>query len=202
MKVNTESKFARANIEAFYREAGLVFILDAFVIALIWLAFLFYGNPKEDEIDQAVLFAVIFMVPYLIFSYFSHHRIAILGFIDTKREDVIKRSAEIYRYKSSDITYSKSYKSVMSLLFPKEMDVDRYKVYYLDEAGKKRFFRLVMSRKKDGIFFDSFIWHKPSQPVEIYYLKRSKVLVSIQLISGEIYDSRTQYGVFEMNRGI
>jgi hypothetical protein len=203
MSVGLKSKFALANTQAFYKEAGLAFIIDFCAIVVLWaFGISEFSGMESAEFNKGVLGMGCILACYLILAIFLHYNIGILQLIDIKKGDVIKCSGKIYDYKTESSLSGHLGHSNVRWFFPKEMGVDRYKLRYVDEDGKKHFVRLIMSFEKRMIVSHGFLDNKAVDYVEIQYLKRSKVLISLKAIPNKTTDERTEYALYEFSRKI
>ncbi|MDF2698582.1 MAG: hypothetical protein K0Q49_138 [Haloplasmataceae bacterium] len=195
---NFKNEFAKGNIQAYFKEAIRAFTIDLVLLGLIWLLYfcLIYEN------GQYVLFTILFTVVYFLLAIFLHYGLAILEFIDMKKSDVIKQTVKINDFKIENSWSGWLGHSNVAKFYPKDKIVDRFKIYFLNDSNEKQFVRLIMSLEKRKIIYNTFLENDDSKSVEIYYLKRSKILLSFNLSDKKEYDKNIGIVLHQLNNKI
>ena len=169
-----DNQFAKVNIWAYLKEAILTLFLDIAIWVIIWFLYLCFNNT----IGLNYSYIIIINVAYFLIAIILHYLIAALVVIDIAKGDIIRKSVNIIDFSiESSWSGDRLMHSRVSRFFPKNMLVDRFKLYYVNDLYKKQYVRLIMSKEKRRIVYDAFVEDDSLNNVEIVYLKRSKVLL-------------------------
>jgi len=196
MVKSLNNEFSKENKQAFYKEAMVAFVIDFALLGLCWIfyfSFIFgYG--------QDILIIISFTIFYLVVAAMLHYRIAILEFLDVSKGDIVKQTVKIIDFKTENSWSGWLGHSNISMFYPKDRMVDRFKIYFLNMTNEKNFIRLIMSLEKRKIIYHTFLEDINSKIIEICYLKRSKILLSFDLLSDQKYDKNFEKAINQLNK--
>ena len=170
MKVN--QKAVRFRIEPYIQETAVQAAIDILVLAIVVLVFAIAKFP--------LIAYVAVIMGYLIMALIFHYRVTILAVIDECKSDYI---TETVRIKSYNEEYSFSGDrlghSYIRFFYPKEMGVMKHKIQVVNNLGEEKKLRSVMSTRRRIQFAD--LERQQVEQLQVTYLRRSKILVGIDL---------------------
>lgn len=177
--VNIE--MVRFRIHPYAVETALQIVIDIIVILLVAITFAFVRLPIIANITVCAL--------YLVIALFFHYRIIILAFIDSMKQDYVTDTVSIQSF-DEEYSFSGNYlgKSHIHLFWPKDMNVQRYKISVLDNSDNKKNIRAVMSSYRKGKFSELYLQNIDC--LELTYLRRSKILVNVDLPNEIVVNNR------------
>lgn len=195
MVKSPNNEFSKENKQAFYKEAMVAFVIDFALLGLGWiLYFSFIFGYGQD------ILIILFTIFYLAVAVMLHYRIAILEFLDVSRDDIVKQIVNIIDFKTENSWSGWLGHSNISMFYSKDRMVDRFKIYFLNMTNEKNFIRLIMSLEKRKIIYHTFLEDTNSKSIEICYLKRSKILLSFDLLSDQKYDKNIEKAINQLNK--
>lgn len=174
--------------QAYYDEAILAFTIDIVIFSGMWILYFIYGN----EIQLSILPLIVITVGYFILATLLHYRIAILQLIDIIKGEMAKETVQLCNFKGENSWSGWMGNSNVSKFYPKDKLVDRFRIYYLNKSNEIKFVRLILSHDKLTKIYDTFLEENKLGNIEICYLKRSKILVAINLLSNIKYNNKME----------
>lgn len=167
-------KNIKSKIKPYIAEATIQMVIDILVVLLVSIVFAFVKMPS--------IVCIIVPLCYFAIALFFHYRIAIQSLIDKRKENYI---TEIVSVKSFSEEYSFAFAdrlghSYIRHLYPKDMNVWKCKIKLVDKNGEQKKLRAVMSSKQSLKFM--VLETEKIEYLQITYLKRSKILLYVDLI--------------------
>ena len=156
-------------------ETAICFGLDILVLIILSIALYFHmhENPMAFVLIPAGLFI----------GYFIHFRLFILSRVELMRNEypVQQIKIEDFYVEWWNPTWNISYDrfntaNLVNMVYPKEKNVERYKLLCTDKNGKKIKLRIVASAKKRDIL-RIIINNFADEYIPVYYGKRTKIVV-------------------------
>lgn len=171
MKVT--DKMLRAALKPYIGEAQTQLIIDASVIILIILVFTLIKLP--------VISTVVSVLLYMLAAVIFHYGIIIRAITDKIKGDYVTEKMSIPQfYEEYSFAGDRKGHSHIRSLYPKEKDVQKYKMKATNENGEEIKLRAVMSyRRKDSVFV--LYYYNNIEFLNVTYLKRSKILLCVGL---------------------
>ncbi len=155
----------------------------------------------EDIIKAKMLFYIPLIILYTIeipLEYLS----VIKLLIDTKKEITITETVYFKNYKHELSITGKNLVSRVARLFPRDMGVGKFRLFFTREDGSVLFTRSIISFKKRDVFYNWGENGKSQIPLQITYLKNSKVLVCVEPVRNFEYDKKTILQIINLNNSI
>lgn len=171
--LKNKTVFSEENKKVYLYEMLACFIMDTFVILLFSALILSCYDGKISDLVLIIIVIVLYFISATILNY----RKGILEIIDLIKKDTIVQTVTLVNYKIESSWSGRLWHSIIAKFYPKEYGVDTYRLYFINENGKKKYVRLIMSVKKRSKIFN--ICEDKQNKVEICYLKRSKILLSL-----------------------
>ena len=159
-------------VHPYIKEASIQLIIDILLIGLIVAVSLIAG------FSAGICISVI--VGYIIVALLLHYRIAIQALIDKRNEDYVTETVYIKEF-SEEYSFigDRTGHSYIHYFYPKDMDVQKYKIKVIDTNGEIKKIRSVMSF---GRLFDFLALKNVGiENFNITYLKSSKIIVSVEI---------------------
>lgn len=175
-------EIVRFRIQPYALEAALQFAIDLLIMllgsaVLFWTEFPLYAH--------LVLWAGYFVVALLL-----HYRVCLLAIIDSMKEDYVTETVSIQAFGDEySFAGSRLGESHVRLFYPREQRVRRYKLEVIDGREKKKKIRAVMSAYRFHKFFFA-VQFRYLQHIKITYLKRSKILIAVDLAEEIVVSKR------------
>ncbi|MBQ4644540.1 MAG: hypothetical protein IJB72_02135 [Clostridia bacterium] len=163
----------KSKIKPYIEEATIQMVIDILVVLIVSIVFTLVKMPS----------LVCIMIPlcYFAIALFFHYKIAIQSLIDKHKENYI---TEIISIKSIDEEFSfagdRFGHSYIRHLYPKDMNVWKCKIKVVDKNGEQKKLRAVMSSKQSLNFM--VLDTEKIEYIQITYLKRSKILLHVDLV--------------------
>lgn len=180
--------------KAIWREAILSFTIDFIIWSCAWLIFTLIGID-----NTAKKYFLIITVLYFVLSAVLNYRIAFLSLIDSVKKNIVKKSVKIIDFKVESSWSGRLWHSNVSLFYPKNKMVDKFKLYYIDENGERKFVRTILSIEKREMIYKLFLNNQNNIYVDISYLKNSKILLSFDLSSEKQNDKNFEKTIYKLN---
>ena len=173
-------KLVSFRIDPYINEAISQILVDVLVIAYAGIVMALARFPVSICIFVITLYAVVALL--------LHYRVAIQATIDKHREEYI---TEIVKFDTIVDEFSfmgdRLGRSRIQSFYPKEMSVSKCKIKVIDDQGKKKKIRSVMSFRR--ILNFSMLSQQKVESLQVTYLKRSKILIYVDLV--EAFDKKT-----------
>lgn len=180
--------------KAIYRESILSFTIDFIICSCAWLIFTLI------EIDNtAKKYFLIITVFYFMVTAILNYRTAFLALVDSAKGSMVRKCVQIVDFKVESSWSGKLWHSNVPLFYPKDKMVDKFKLYYIDENGRKNFVRTVLSIEKRKMLYKLFLNSQNNTCVDISYLKNSKILLSFDLSSKIQNDKKFEKAIYKLN---
>lgn len=181
----------RFRIRPYALEATLELVIEVVCLLLALVTFSYLEAPPLVWVD---LVAFCF-----VFGLFLTYRVFIQANLDNLKKDYITETIQIKKF---DVEYSfagdRLGYSHIRLFYPKDMDVQRYKIIVIDHNGKQKKIRSVMSSYRKHKLFTLF--YPRAERLKVTYLRRSKILIYVELAE-EIFDCKQERKV-EIDKAI
>ncbi|MBQ8767780.1 MAG: hypothetical protein IJZ16_13370 [Clostridia bacterium] len=172
-----KEKMVRFRIEPYIYEALLQMMLDLLVLAMVLVVLTLTNFPS--------LVCVVVAMGYLVVALVFHYKVAIQAIIDKHAQDY---TTEIVSIKSFNDEYSFSGDrlghSNIRFFYPKDMQVRKYKITTMSDNGKEKKLRSVISFKRLLKFM--MLDKQQVEYLQVTYLKRSKILLHVDLVEETI----------------
>lgn len=194
----TKNNYFKNNIRAYFKEAVLAFTIDFVILGVLWI--LYFSYIYEEM--QSIFPLIIMTTGYFISTTLLHYRIAVLAFIDIKKSDMVKQKVKLCNLKGENSWSGWLGYSNVAKFYPKNKLVDRYRIYYFSKANGNKFVRLIMSIDKRKKIHETFFVDNTLENIEICYLRRSKVLVSFNLLTDQKYHKNIEKAINQLNNMI
>lgn len=78
--------------------------------------------------------------------------------------------------------------------------VDKFKLYYIDENGRKNFVRTILSIEKREMLYNLFLNNPNNMYVDISYLKSSRILLAFDVSSKSQNDKNFEKAIYQLNK--
>lgn len=167
-----KKKTARA-YESYYREALYCLIVDVLISLEIIIIACLLNMP-----------ILIMLVPLMFLGdCFINYRIAILSLIEKISMKNKKIEVKVVDIKIESSWSGWNFESVIPKLYPQKDNVLRYKIVCFDTSGKKKIFRIVMSRKKYLKFLEIFIKPSNTPMISITYGQFTRIVLYINAVN-------------------
>lgn len=177
MKIN--EKIIDFRIEPYIEEATMQLMLEIIIVSLVATLMVIAQFP----LIYLACFAIVYSVLSLVFNY----RVVIQAITDKRKKECVTEivSVKCFREEYSFVYADSLGHSYLHRKYPKDMNVQKYKIKVIDSNGEEKKLRSVMSfrRMTDFVFFDDFEYLK------VAYLKRSRILINVELV--EELDKKT-----------
>ena len=119
-------------------------------------------------------------IAYFVIALIFHYRVVILALIDKQKCDYITEKISIKQFKEEySFAGDRLGHSNIRFFYPKEMQVQRYKVKVISGSGEENKLRTVMSLSRMLKF--AILDKQQIEYLNVTYLKRSKVIVAFDL---------------------
>lgn len=191
------NKFSCETKNAIYHEAMLCFILEIFIWSCAWLLFFLI-----DMDNTAKRYFLILTILCFIISVFFNYWTALLALVDSAKGNTVKKSVRIIDFKTEGSWSGWLWHSNIPRFYPENKMVDKFKLYFVDENGKKKFVRAILSIEKRKIIYKLFLDNPNNTYVDICYLKNSKILLSFDLPSESKDDKDLKEAICKLNKRI
>lgn len=145
------------------------FGIDLFIICLIWAIYFI-----DSSLIQLSSYLTVF---YTILSIYFHHKVSISAFLDIRKSSYSASKGTLQSISNEYVLTFRNGASAVSLLGPKGDKPERIKLFYLDESGRQKFVRTIVSQKKESHISELLLL---DFPVEFTFLTKSKILCGIR----------------------
>ncbi|MBE6648415.1 MAG: hypothetical protein E7614_02710 [Ruminococcaceae bacterium] len=166
------AKKVNFRIEPYFLEASVQIIIDIIIISLTFALFAF--------IENSLFVSIAIAVGYFTISMFFHYGVIIKAIIDKRKGDCV---TEIISIENFDEEYSflgdRLGHSYVRFFYPEAMGVGKYKIKVINNQNEKKKLRSVMSGRRLKKFH--LLKKDKVEHIEVTYLKRSKILLEIDL---------------------
>ncbi len=171
------NKFAKENFRAYIYAWKMQLVEFITVIAFVVITVIVLNNAYGPVSNYLELFLVICLMIFLYFLYFLFLSEPIIKMkIDLKKEDVIFKKIKVEDIKT-DLSGTKDGRLAdVVRLYPIKMNVKKNNIIFIDNRGKKRKLRMIMSTKK-ALEISRFLVEEKELPV--YYLRQSGMIIAI-----------------------
>ena len=179
MKV--DGRIINYRVGHFLQETGIVIFQDVLIMILIFTGCCWMDIP--------VIVAVVFSLFDIVINLIFYYKVIIQAIID---KDKLEYTTEILAIKEFNaektIACDRDRRSYVRFLFPKDMDVNRYKIRVINQSGEEKKLRTITSKRRISRFVD-LKWDYQIECLKVTYLKRSKILIGVELV--EELDKKT-----------
>lgn len=193
--VKYTNNVSRETQKAICCESILSFIIDFLIWSCSWLIFTLIGI---DNITKK--YFLIITVLYFVCTIILNYRIAFLSLIDSAKKTHIKTSVKIMDFKVESSWSGRLWNSNIHLFYPKDKMVDKFKLYYIDENGRKNFVRTILSIEKREMLYNLFLNNPNNMYVDISYLKSSRILLAFDVSSKSQNDKNFEKAIYQLNK--
>ncbi|MBQ2749223.1 MAG: hypothetical protein IJF34_05515 [Clostridia bacterium] len=165
-------KTVRAKLKPFIQEAAFQGTLDGLLMMMLSVTLTIAEFP--------FFLGCCIVVAYLIIAFLLHYRILVLALIDKKNGNYITELLSVNRIKEEYVFAGNHVGETNARLFyPKEKHIRRYKILVIDDSGKEKNLRIVLSLAS---LFDFIALKKYGvDQLQITYLPKSKIVLSLDL---------------------
>ncbi len=196
MVKNDQSKIAREIIWCYFEEAIRAVVMDFAALMLVWFVYIKCIYPDFKSFTPILYFTLIYAGVTTILQYWT----ALCALFDILTGKTVVKTVSFTRLKTEASWCGWLWHSPIAKFYPEDQMVDRFKLSFLNEDGKKCFVRLVTSFRKRSLIFDTLLQDPGSMQVEIRYLPKSKILLDVALPKGKKYDEKLERQIFRLNR--
>lgn len=193
--VKYTNNVSRETQKAICCESILSFIIDFLIWSCSWLIFTLIGI---DNITKK--YFLIITVLYFACTAILNYRTAFLSLIDSAQKNAVKKSVRILDFKVEHSWAGRLWNSNIHLFYPKDKMIDKFKIYYIDENGKKNFVRTILSIEKRKILYKLFLNNPNNAYVDISYFKSSRILLSFDVSSKSQNDKNFEKAIYQLNK--
>lgn len=160
-------------IEPYLQEATLQIVIDIVIIALLIVVF------AVAKFSLAICAFIVF--GYFVIAIVLHYRLLIQALVDKHKGDLITETVGIKRF-YEEYSFAGDYlgHSYICKFYPKEMQVQKYRIKVINAHGEEKNLRAVMSFRRLLDF--SILDKQQIKHLQIVYLKRSKIFISCNLV--------------------
>lgn len=160
-------------IEPYLQEATLQIVIDIVIIALLIVVF------AVAKFSLAICAFIVF--GYFVIAIVLHYRLLIQALVDKHKGDLITETVGIKRF-YEEYSFAGDYlgHSYICKFYPKEMQVQKYRIRVINTHGEEKNLRSVMSFRRLLDF--SILDNQQIKHLQIVYLKRSKIFISCNLV--------------------
>jgi hypothetical protein len=170
------------------------------------ISFILLNNQMPN--NAISIFLISIGVCYYGLQFLFNYRLGILALIDRVKKDYESKVISIESVKIESSWSGWLWHSIITSFYPKELEVNRYKIICSDESGNKDTLRLVMSREQSISLYDLFIMEYKISEIQTTYCKRTKILIKLDMINDvkKNYTKRENseiiYAISRINRKI
>ena len=160
-------------IKPYIQEATLQAVIDIFVMVLTASFLLIVKFP--------LVICIFVVTGYFAIALALHYRVLIQAFVDKHKGDFITETISVKRF-SEEYSFAGDMlgNSYISIFYPKEMHVRKYRVKVVNNHGEEKKLRSVMSFRRLLQF--AVLDKQQIEYLQIIYLKRSRILIWCNLI--------------------
>ena len=160
-------------IKPYAQEATLQIVLDIAVVALMIVVF------AVAKFSLSICALIVF--GYLAIAIALHYRVLIQALVDKHKRDLITETVSIKHF-SEEYSFAgdRLGHSYICSFYPKEMQVQKYRIKVINSDGTENRLRSVMSFRR--LLHFSILDKQQIEHLQIVYLKRSKILICCNLI--------------------
>ena len=165
-----KNEFAHA-YSPYRKEARYCLIVDL-IISVFGCVLVFYMYALVNKTAIWLLGA---FPSLLIIESFVNYRLAILSLIEEKHQLVVQKTVTLGTFKKED-SASSHWGSIIPKLYPKEMNMQRYKMRCIDTNGEKLTLRCAMSLR-NAILFDKMMEDETTRKRTLIIGKYSRIIL-------------------------
>lgn len=160
-------------IEPYIKEAVLQVIVDIIVLSTTIIVLTLADFPT--------IICVSVGIGYFVLILLFHYRVPIQAIIDKRKKDCVIETVTIKQFMNEhSFAGDRTGHSNIRFFYPKEMQVDKYKINVQSLSGEKFKLRSVMSFRRSIEF--AVLEKQNIEHLKVTYLKRSKILVNVELV--------------------
>lgn len=166
-------KTIRFRMKPYAQEATLQAGIDIFVMVFATSVMLVAKFP--------LIICISVVTGYFAIALALHYRVLIQAFVDKRKGDFITETVSVKRFAEEHSFAGDSLgHSYIGTFYPKEMQVQRYRITVVNDHGEEKKLRSVMSFRRLLQF--AVLDKQQVEYLQIIYLKRSKILLWCNLI--------------------
>ena len=170
--IKPNDKIVDFRINPYIQEATLQIALDIIVLVIVTAVLILASFP--------IIAWIAVDIAYFVIALIFHYRVVILALIDKQKCDYITEKISIKQFKEEySFAGDRLGHSNIRFFYPKEMQVQRYKVKVISGSGEENKLRTVMSLSRMLKF--AILDKQQIEYLNVTYLKRSKVIVAFDL---------------------
>ncbi len=170
-------KIIKFRIDPYIQEALVQIILDMIVIVTLLIISI------VAEFFWVLCVSVIWV--YVVLALMLHYRVVIQAITDKRQGDYITEKVSIAQFSDEySFTGDRFGNSNIRFFYPKEMSVCKHKIKIVNDRGEENKLRSVMSFKRMINFM--VLDGEEIKELKVVYLKRSKILLYVDLVEEPI----------------
>lgn len=160
-------------VKPYFQEAMLQFFVDILVTITLFAVFLIVGFPLDIVIVTTVV--------YLAIAIPIHYTTICKAIIDRQKKEYITEVLQIERFINEfSLLGDRLGHSNLRFFYPTAMQVDKYRIKTITSCGENKTLRSVLSFKRLLEF--AVLEKKEARYFKVTYLKRSKILLTVDLV--------------------
>ena len=168
-------KIIHYRIEPYFREAALQVVIDIILVICVLGVLVVAKFP--------LVISVAIVIGCFVIACAHHWRVPIQALIDRRKKDFITEIVSVQQFSPERSLFGDHLGySYVRKFYPKQMHVDRCRIKVVDDCGKEKKLRSVMSFSRQLEF--AVLDRNQVKYLQVIYLKRSKILIWCDLIEG------------------
>lgn len=164
----------------YIKESLTMFCIDTLIVLLIVTIFFSAAEDIPGQI-QALFVSGIIGIGYYFLEFVLIYRLGILAWLDRKKTDYTSSVITIETVKVELSWSGRSFNSIISKFYSKDLEVKPYEINCIDKSGKKQKFRMVLSRKQRNDIYDLFQGDNKLNKVIVIYCIRSRIILKFEI---------------------